>query len=61
MAESARITARDISSRWGKFSEAEAGAIKSVEALTAQLVKSYNREKGAAEAEVKAFMSGRTF
>jgi hypothetical protein len=61
MTGSTQISAKDISSKWGKFSEAEAGAIKNVEALTAQVVKSYSRDKAAADAEVKAFMAGRTF
>ncbi len=60
MVGSPQISAKDISSKWGKFSEAEAGAIKNVEALSA-LVKSYGREKVAADAEVKAVMLGRTF
>ena len=61
MTGSIQISAKDISLKWGKFSEAEAGAIKDVEALTAQVVKSYGRDKTAADAEVKAFMLGRTF
>jgi hypothetical protein len=61
MTGSTQISAKDISSKWGKFSEAEAGAIKNVEALTAQVVKSYSRDRAAADAEVKAFMVGRTF
>ena len=61
MTGSTQISAKDISLKWGKFSEAEAGAIKSAEALSVQLVKSYGRVKAAADAEVKAFMLGRTF
>jgi hypothetical protein len=55
------ISAKDISLKWSKVSEAEAGAIKNVEALTAQVVKSYGRDRTAAEAEVKTFMAGRSF
>jgi len=61
MTVSTRISAKELSAKWSKFSDAEAGAIKNVETLTAQVVKTYSRDKTAADAEVKAFMVGRTF
>jgi hypothetical protein len=61
MTSSTQISAKDLSSKWAKFSDSEASAIKNVEALTAQVVKTYGRGKIAADAEVKAFMVGRTF
>ena len=61
MTESTRVSPKEISAKWGKLSEAEATAIKNPEALSAQLVKSYGRDKPGADAEVKAWMAGRTF
>ena len=61
MTGSTHISAKDISSKWGKLSEAEASAVKSFDSLSAQVAKSYNLDKAKAEAEVKTWMAGRTF
>jgi hypothetical protein len=55
------VTAKEISSKWGKFTDAEASPIKNFDSLSAQVAKSYNLKKPKAPAEVKAWMIGRTF
>ncbi len=61
MTSSTHVSAKDISAKWGKLTEVEASAIKNVDSLSAQVAKSYNFDKPKADAEVKAFMAGRTF
>lgn len=61
MTGSTQVTAKEISSKWGKFTEAEASAIRNLDGLSAQVAKSYNLDKPKADAEVKAWMAGRTF
>jgi hypothetical protein len=61
MTSSTQVTAKEISSKWGKLSESEASSIKSFDSLSAQVAKSYNLGKPQADAEVKAWMAGRTF
>ena len=56
-----RVTAKEISTKWGKLSETEASSIKNFDGLSAQVAKSYNLDKSKADAEVKAWMAGRTF
>jgi hypothetical protein len=61
MTASTHVSAKDISSKWSKFSDSEAAAIKSTEGLSAQVVKTYSLDKAKADAEVKTWMAGRTF
>jgi hypothetical protein len=61
MTGSTQVTAKEISSKWGKLTEAEASSIKNLDSLSAQVAKSYNLDKPKADAEVKAWMAGRTF
>ena len=61
MTGSTHISAKDISSKWSKVSETEASAIKNFDSLSEQVAKSYNLDKPKADAEVKAWMAGRTF
>jgi hypothetical protein len=56
-----RVYAKDISAKWPKFTPAEAEALKTHEALSAQVMKSYSLSKEQAEADVKAWLAGRTF
>ena len=56
-----RVLSKDISTQWPKFTPAEAEALKSPEALSAQVMKSYNLPKVQAESDVKAWLAGRTF
>ena len=55
------VSAQDISSKWSKVTQTEAAAIKSVDALSAQVQKSYGFDKAKADAEVKQFMGTRSF
>jgi hypothetical protein len=61
MTNSNQISSKDICNKWTKFTVAEADALKTPENLSAQLMKSYNLPKAQAEAEVKAWLAGRTF
>jgi hypothetical protein len=62
MTGSTHISAKEISSKWSKVSETEASGIKNFDSLSAQVAKSYNLDKAMmADAEVKAWMAGRTF
>ncbi len=56
-----RVLSKDISAQWPKLTPAEAGTPKTPEALSAQIMKSYNLPKDQAEADVKAWLAGRTF
>ena len=56
-----RVYSKDISAKWPKLSAAEADALKTPEALSAQVMKSYSLPKEQAEADVKAWLAGRTF
>jgi hypothetical protein len=61
MTGSNHVSAGDISSKWSKVTQAEAAAIRNTDSLSAQVQKSYGLDKAKADAEVKAFMSTRTF
>jgi hypothetical protein len=61
MTNSNQISSKDICAKWTKFTVAEADALKTPESLSAQLMKSYNLPKAQAEADVKAWLAGRTF
>lgn len=50
---------KDISSKWGKFSEQELGALKNKDDLITQVVAKYSIDKAQAQREVDAVMKGR--
>ena len=54
-----QILLKDISSRWGKFSEQELGALKNKDDLVTQIVAKYNIDKAQAQSDVDAVMKGR--
>ena len=56
-----RVSTKEISAKWPKFTESQADGLKSVENLSAQVAKSYNLSHAQAEADVKAWLAGRTF
>ena len=55
-----RVLSKDISAKWPKFSPAEAEALRTPEALSAQVMKSYTLPKDQAELDVKEWLAGRT-
>jgi len=58
-AEAKQILLKDISSKWGKFSEQELGALKNKDDLITQVVAKYSIDKAQAQREVDAVMKGR--
>jgi hypothetical protein len=50
---------KDISAKWGKFSEDELGALKSKDDLVTQIVAKYSLDKAQAQRDVDAVMKGR--
>ena len=58
-AEAKQILLKDISSRWGKFSEQELDALKSKDDLVTQIVAKYSIDKAQAQSDVDAVMKGR--
>jgi division protein CdvB (Snf7/Vps24/ESCRT-III family) len=57
--ENKQILLKDISSKWGKFSEQELGALKNRDDLVSQVVAKYSLDKAQAQKEVDAVMKGR--
>ena len=53
------ILLKDISAKWGKFSEQELGALKSKDDLVTQIVAKYSIDKAQAQRDVDAVMKGR--
>ena len=58
-AEAKQILLKDISSKWGKFSEQELGALKNKDDLITQVVAKYSIDKAQAQREVDVVMKGR--
>jgi hypothetical protein len=56
-----KILAKDIHAKWSKLNEADLTHVKSHEALSALLVKGYALDKTKADADVTAWMAGRSF
>jgi hypothetical protein len=54
-----KILLKDISSKWGKFSEQELGALKNKDDLITQVVAKYSIDKVQAQRDVDAVMKGR--
>ena len=61
MIGSNRVTAKEICTRWPKFTEPQAEGLKNLENLSAQVAKSYNLPQAQAEGDVKTWLAGRTF
>jgi hypothetical protein len=59
--ETIRVSPQEISAKWPKLTLAEAEALKTPEALSAEVVKSYDLPKDQAESDVKTWLAGRTF
>jgi division protein CdvB (Snf7/Vps24/ESCRT-III family) len=57
--ESKQILLKDISAKWGKFSQQELGALKSKDDLINQVVTKYSLEKAQVQRDVDAVMKGR--
>ena len=57
--EAKQILLKDISSKWGKFSEQELGALKNKDDLVTQVVAKYSIDKAQAQRDVDAVMKGR--
>ena len=58
-AEAKKILLKDISSKWGKFSEQELGALKNKDDLITQVVAKYSIDKVQAQRDVDAVVEGR--
>ena len=58
-AEAKQMLLKDISSKWGKFSEQELGALKNKDDLITQVVAKYSIDKAQAQREVDSVMKGR--
>ncbi len=58
-ADAKQILLKDISSKWGKFSEQELGALKNKDDLITQVVAKYSIDKAQAQRDVDAVMKGR--
>jgi hypothetical protein len=54
-----QILLKDISAKWGKFSEQELGELKSNDELVSQIVAKYSLDKAQAQSDVDAVMKGR--
>ena len=58
-AEAKQILLKDISSKWGKFSEQELGALKNKDDLVTQVVAKYSIDKAQAQRDVDLVIKGR--
>jgi hypothetical protein len=58
-AETKQIVLKDIGAKWGKFTEAELGALKGRDDLINQVVAKYSLEKMQAQRDVDAVLKGR--
>jgi hypothetical protein len=55
------IHANEIHVKWSKLNEADLATVKSHDALSALVVKAYHLPKERADADVTAWMAGRSF
>lgn len=60
-AEAKQMLLKDISSKWGKFSEQELGALTNKDELVNHVVAKYSIDKSQATRDVDAVMKGRQF
>ena len=56
-----KILAKDIHAKWNKLAEADLANVKNHEALSALVGKAYSLDKTKADAEVTAWIAGRSF
>ena len=57
--EAKQMLLKDISSKWGKFSEQEVKALKGKSDLVSQVVSKYGLEQAQAQREVDSLLKGR--
>ena len=60
-AETKQIVLKEISAKWGKFSEQDLAGLKGKDDLVTQLVAKYSIEKGQAQRDVDTLLNGRHF
>lgn len=60
-AETKQIILKEISVKWGKFSEQELSVLKGKDDLVTQIVAKYNLDQAQAKRDVDALMKGRSF
>jgi hypothetical protein len=58
-AETRQIVLKEISAKWGKFSEQELSALKNKDDVVTQLVAKYGLDKQQAQSDVDSLMKGR--
>ena len=58
-AETKQIVLKEISAKWGKFSEHDLAALKGKDDLVSQVVAKYSIEKGQAQSDVDTLLNGR--
>ena len=58
-ADAKQILLKDISAKWGKFSEQELDELKSNDELVSQVVAKYSIDKAQAQRDADAVMKGR--
>jgi hypothetical protein len=58
-AETKQIVLKEISAKWGKFSEQDLAALKGKDDLVSQVVAKYSIEKGQAQSDVDTLLNGR--
>ncbi len=56
-----QIVLKEISGKWGKFSDQDLSALKGKDDLVTQVVAKYSIEKGQAQREVDVLLKGRQF
>jgi hypothetical protein len=56
-----KIFASDIHAKWSKLNEADLAKVKSHDALSALVVKTYSLDKARADVDVTTWMAGRSF
>jgi hypothetical protein len=58
-AETRQIVLKEITAKWGKFSEEDLSGLKSKDDLVTQLEAKYSLERGQAQRDVDALLKGR--
>jgi len=56
-----KIQANDIRAKWSKLNQVDLANVRSHDALSALVEKAYSLDKARADADVTAWMVGRTF
>ena len=56
-----KILANEIQAKWSKLNPSDLTHVKSRDALSALVVKAYSLDKAKADADVTAWMAGRSF